>query len=211
VVGGTGLYIEAVLRNYAIPGVPEDRELREKLMAMDRESLEKELAKTAPDLHRTTDIKSKKRIIRSIEIAKYRKLDDKEFPRKPGLPLNPVVLGIVWERQRLKERIKERLNARFQQGMVEEVRRLLDSGISEERLGMLGMEYRHITGFIRGRSDFDKMSAALLHDIEQLSKRQSTYFRGMERRGVPIAWIHEANPEEANEVLKKYRFETFTF
>lgn len=206
-IGGTGLYLEAVLRNYAIPEVPEDTKLRKALMARDKRSLEKELAAGAPDLHQLTDKKSKKRIVRSLEIAKYRKPEMGRHQTRPVPELRPVVLGVVWERQRLKERIRERLAGRFQQGMVGEVKRLLDSGISGERLSMFGMEYRRIAGYLAGNNDFDTMSSALLHDIEQLSKRQSTYFRGMERRGVEIHWIKEANIEEAEEVLSRYSFE----
>jgi tRNA dimethylallyltransferase len=206
-VGGTGLYIEAVLRNYSIPEVPEDAGLREELMARERQELEDELAQCAPDLHRSTDTKSKKRIVRSLEIAKHGKsAADRTQPQEESA-VHPIVLGVVWDRKRLKDRIKERLHARFEQGMVEEVRRLLESGITRERLSMFGMEYKHIAGFLAGESDFKTMFAVLLHDIEQLSKRQSTYFRGMERRGVAMHWINEANLEEAEEVLNSYRFE----
>jgi len=207
VVGGTGLYIEAVLRNYAIPEVPEDPDLRKELMSRDIQALDEELARNAPDLHCSTDRKSKKRIVRSLEIADYRKRNREQHLKSPALELRPVVLGIAWDRQRLKTRIKERLDARFHQGMVEEVRHLLDSGVPEERLSMFGMEYRHIAGFIINGGDFEKMSSALLYDIEQLSKRQSTYFRGMERRGVMVHWINEASLEEAEEVLNRYQFE----
>ena len=205
-VGGTGLYIEAVLRNYAIPEVPEDSLLRKELMSRDKQGLEDELARIAPNLYRSTDKNSKKRIVRSLEIAKYRKSNIIKNPDQIIPLLNPVVLGIVWERERLKDRIKKRLNARFQQGMVEEVKRLLSSGISIERLSMFGMEYKHIARYIINNGDFETMSSALLHDIEQLSKRQATYFRGMERRGVAMHWINEANLEEAEEVLNKYQF-----
>jgi tRNA dimethylallyltransferase len=206
-VGGTGLYIEAVLRNYAIPEVPEDPHLRKELMDRDKHVLEEELARCAPDLYRSTDRKSKKRIVRSLEIAKNRKQNNGQHQKQPVPELRPVVLGIAWDRQRLKARIKERLIARFQQGMVEEVKHLLGSGIAEERLAMFGMEYKHIARFIINGGDFDKMSSALLHDIEQLSKRQSTYFRGMERRGVEVHWINNASEEEALEVLTRYQFE----
>jgi tRNA dimethylallyltransferase len=207
VVGGTGLYIEAVLRNYEIPEVPEDPDLRAELMAMDRRTLDAELAADAPDLYRSTDRKSKKRIVRSLEIAKHRVVDGGKLQKNSAWELRPVVLCVTWERPRLKERIRERLHARFQQGMVEEVRRLLGSGVPEERIAMFGMEYRHIALFLRDKVDFEKMAAALLHDIEQLAKRQSTYFRGMERRGVAMHWIHEASIEEAVEVLSGYQFE----
>lgn len=205
-VGGTGLYIEAVLRNYAIPEVPEDPRLREELMARDKQGLEDELARHAPDLYRATDKNSKKRIVRSLEIAKYRILNIDKNIDQPTPLLHPVVLGIVWDRQHLKDRIKNRLNERFQQGMVEEVKRLLSSGISIDRLSMFGMEYKHIARYIINNGDFETMFSALLHDIEQLSKRQATYFRGMERRGVAMHWINEANLEEAEEVLSKDQF-----
>jgi tRNA dimethylallyltransferase len=208
VVGGTGLYLESVLRNYDIPAIPEDKRLRDELMTRDKQSLKTELARRAPDLHLSTDIKSKKRIVRGLEIAEHRNPAIPHEQKQAYPDLRPVVLGVTWDRQRLKDRINERLTARFQQGMVDEVKRLLETGISAERLSMFGMEYRHIARFIAGTVGFDEMVLALRHDIEQLSKRQSTYFRGMERRGVPVQWVSDADLEQALQILGNYVFES---
>jgi tRNA dimethylallyltransferase len=185
-VGGTGLYIEAVLRNYAIPNVPENPALRAMLMSKDAKALEEELRQTDPALCKKTDLSSKKRIVRSIEIAHaHRDRGDK----RPALRLpeiKPVVLGVVWERPRLRERIRTRLLARLELGMVEEVRRLLDTGIPQERFAMFGMEYKQVARYLRKEVGYEEMVETLLRDIGQLAKRQESYFRGMERRGVAV-------------------------
>ena len=204
VVGGSGLYLEAVLRGFAIPNVPENPVLRQSLMRREKSSLQEELLRLDPALYLSTDLSSKKRIVRSLEIASSS--DSVPQSRPSTTALAPVVLGVVWERRRLAERIAARLRERFEQGMVEEVERLLASGIPRARFALFGMEYKHIARFLGGEIEYAPMVEALERDIRRLAKRQETWFRGMERRGVEIHWVKEANIEEAMEILGLYQF-----
>jgi len=202
VVGGSGLYLEAVLREYALPEVPEHAAFRTEQMQRDRESLTRELAARAPVLYKTTDLKSRKRIVRSLEIARFADPAGRQERMTQTAPaLAPMVLGIAIERSLLRERIAARLTERLDAGMVDEVKRLIDAGISRERLAMFGMEFKHIARYLFGEIDYDTMVLELCRDICRLAKRQETWFRGMERRGVRIHWIKEGNFDEAITVL----------
>jgi tRNA dimethylallyltransferase len=206
IVGGTGLYLEAVLRDYRISAVPEDPHLRNELMTRDKESLENELMRLDPQRFETTDRSSKKRIVRSLEIAlAHATSTGCATPSEPLHPLiDPLVLGVKWERSALKERIWLRLEQRFKQGMVDEVKRLLDSGIPKARFDMFGLEYKYIARYIRNETGFDEMKQELFRAICRFAKRQETWFRGMERRGVPIQWVREGNEKEAMEIAGGY-------
>jgi tRNA dimethylallyltransferase len=116
------------------------------------------------------------------------------------------VLCVSWDREKLRERIRARMLARFEQGMVDEVKRLVSAGISQDRLAMFGMEYKHIGRHLAGAVDYEKMKDDLLQDIRQLAKRQETWFRGMERRGIKVHWVKEADEEEAMRVIGEYSF-----
>jgi tRNA dimethylallyltransferase len=200
VVGGTGLYLEAVLRDYAVPEVPEHAAFRAGQMLRDRESLARELAACAPELYRVTDLNSRKRIVRSLEIARFGDgAPGKTSPQ--AIPLRPLVLCIVVERPVLRERIAARLQARLDAGMVDEVNRLLAAGIPRERLAMFGMEYKQVSRYLSGEVDYGTMVAELCRDICRLAKRQETWFRGMERRGTAMHWIKEGNFDEAMAVI----------
>jgi tRNA dimethylallyltransferase len=205
VVGGSGLYLEAVLRGYAIPEVPENPALRAALMQKEKSALEEELARLDLVRYRATDLSSKKRIVRSLEIAYSQEKHYSPEPDITGPELRPLVIGVVWERARLHERIKERLRARFEQGMVDEVKRLLDAGIPESRFAMFGLEYKHIARYIRGEVDFEDMFAELFQAIRHFAKRQETYFRGMERRGIKIAWVKDGDVGTAMNILARHR------
>lgn len=202
IVGGTGLYIEAVLRNFDIPAIPEDPGYRSELMNKEKSWLKKELYKCAIDLYEKTDLSSKKRIVRALEVAMHRKntIDrcDLQFP-----DLNPLILCTRWDRQELRNRIDARLNERLEQGMVEEVKRLLESGITRSRFSLFGMEYKHIARYLDGEVNYEKMVDDLKTAIHQLAKRQNTWFRGMERRGSMIHWIDNANKETALSIIKQ--------
>jgi tRNA dimethylallyltransferase len=206
VVGGTGLYLEAVLRGYKISAVPEDPKLRSELMTRDKESLEKELMRLDPQRFETTDRSSKKRIVRSLEVALANaKSSGRVAPSEPPYPrIDPLVLGAQWERSALRERIWLRLEQRFEQGMVDEVKRLLDSGIPRARFDMFGLEYKYIARYIRAEIGFDAMKQELFRAICRFAKRQETWFRGMERRGVEIQWVREGNEKEAMEIAGGY-------
>ncbi|MEW6755082.1 MAG: tRNA (adenosine(37)-N6)-dimethylallyltransferase MiaA [Candidatus Latescibacterota bacterium] len=203
-VGGTGLYLEAALRGYRVPDVAADPELRRALMGQPAGELAARLEALAPDLHRRTDLSSHKRIVRALEVALH--VGTGPPARGPvGLPpMRALVLGVRWRRPELRQRIAERLDARLQAGLVEEVEGLLCRGVPPARLEELGMEYRHVARFLRGKLGREEMHRALLADIGRLAKRQETWFRGMERRGVPIHWVERAEVEQAAGIMEAW-------
>jgi tRNA dimethylallyltransferase len=188
-VGGTGLYMESVLRRYRIANVPENPAFRASLADRTREDLEMELRIQDPALAFQTDLSSRKRIIRALEIRASGLPDSIAYSPLPKVDFKFTVFCIAAERQALRERINRRLEARLQAGMVEEVSGLIRAGITPERLRLLGMEYREIADFILGVKDHSQMVKDLQHEIHLLAKRQETYFRGMEKRGVPVNWL----------------------
>lgn len=199
VAGGTGLYLEAVLKRYRIANVPEDVRLRETLDRRDREGLERELRALNPEIASRTDMSSKKRIIRALEVAECARHRPVEYSRLPEREFTFEVFATSLDRPRLRERIDRRLEARLAAGMVEEVAGLLRSGLPPERLQLLGMEYREIGAYLAGGKSREVMVADLRHEIHLLAKRQETYFRGMERRGIPIRWLREGEGVEVME------------
>jgi len=184
--GGTGLYIDAAISGYRLIKVPEDPELREELEQLSMSTLTDMLAGMKP-LHNTTDITDKKRLIRAIEIARYEQAYPDERPAIP--PMKPVVFAIHFQRNELRKRITERLQTRLQDGMVEEVRRLLEQGLNPEQLRFYGLEYRYVTDHVTGNLSHEAMFQKLNTAIHQFAKRQMTWFRRMERKGTPIHWI----------------------
>ena len=188
-VGGSGLYVEAVLRGYRIADVPEDPELRTRLRGIPVDALRERLESLAPELARRTDMTSSKRVIRALEIAAAAGTRGVPCSRPLGLPVRFSVFGIRVARNALRRRIAERVDDRLARGMVDEVRRLREQGLSWQRLDMLGLEYREIARHLRGEAGLAEMRDRLAVRIGQFAKRQDTYFRGMERRGVPIQWI----------------------
>jgi len=200
-VGGSGLYVESVLRGYRIAPVPENEKLREELSGKEKESLSKQLEETDPELFRKTDLKSKKRIIRALEIAFYKR-DNPGFEEgDPVEKIDPLVICTRWDRELLRERIDSRLEQRLARGMVDEVERILKSGIDRKRFSLFGMEYGHIARYIDGDVSYGKMVEDLKHSIHQLAKRQETWFRGMERRGIEVHWIKDADCKEAAAIV----------
>lgn len=200
-VGGTGLYIEAVLKGYNIPNIPENTQLRAELINEEKNELAKRLLELNPAIYKKTDLSSKKRIIRGIEVALS--ADKISFESTSSRITDPLVLCTRWDRVKLKKRIEIRLKERLKQGMIEEVKSLLSSGISAERFALFGMEYKHAARYINGEVDYGTMVDDLLHSIFQLSKRQQTWFRGMEKRGIKIFWIDESNLQDALNVIDK--------
>lgn len=200
--GGSGLYIESVTRNYAIPEVPSNPALRAELEQYSDEYLIGMLKSlTVP--HNTTDYDTRKRLIRAIEIAVYQK----EHPEDAGVfgksnagsensgslasfaPEEVHYIGLSVSREERNARIDRRLDARLQEGMIEEVRCLLDSGLSPEDLIYYGLEYKFVTLYLTGQMSYDEMRSRLAIAIHQFAKRQMTWFRGMERRGIHIDWV----------------------
>lgn len=191
--GGTGMYIEAVTRGYKLIAVPVNHELRKKLGTKSLKELEIILA-SYKTLHNTTDIDTRKRAIRAIEIEEYytRHPDtDKSYPE-----IIPVYLGIACDRDIRRQRITQRLDQRLREGMIEEVKGLLNEGISPEDLIYYGLEYKYITRYLTGELDFETMVQKLNIAIHQFAKRQMTWFRKMERQGIPIHWIDSEWPME---------------
>jgi tRNA dimethylallyltransferase len=184
--GGTGLYLDAVLRGYRMVPVPEDPLLRDRLAAEGMEALKKRLLDLCPELHNSTDLKDRSRLIRAIEIARE---SGGRRQAEPHALISPLVIGIRFPREELRRRITARLEARLAAGMVDEVRGLHERGVPWQRLEALGLEYRYIGLHLQGRLTFEEMFATLNTKIHQFAKRQETWFRGMERKGVPIRWI----------------------
>lgn len=184
--GGSGLYVESVLKGYRLLPVPENPVLRAELEEKSLEELTAILA-TYKQLHNNTDTDSKKRAIRAIEIEEYYlscPVEERSFPR-----LNALVVGMSVDREIRRERISRRLRERLEQGMVDEVRALLDSGVTSEQLVYYGLEYKFLTLYLTGAMGYDEMVRALEIAIHQFAKRQMTWFRGMEKRGGPIRWV----------------------
>lgn len=195
--GGTGMYLEAVLRRYRIANVPENPGLRAGLMARSREDLEAELIRKDPALAAKSDLSSAKRIVRALEVWEAGRSHPVEYSRMPERDFAFTVFGTRMDRAELRARIDARLEARLAAGMVEEVEGLLRRGVSRERMQVLGMEYREITAYLTGSATREEMIANLRHEIHLLAKRQETYFRGMERRGVPITWLEPGQGADA--------------
>jgi tRNA dimethylallyltransferase len=202
VVGGTGLYLESVLRDYRMPPVPENAVLREGLKGQGMEELAARLLHLNPFLHNTTDLTGRDRLIRAIEIAEHTfKHGQGEEIERPDIV--PLVIGVRWERSVLRERITKRLKERLEQGMIEEVQQLHDSGIPWERLDEMGLEYRYVSLYLRGDLAYEEMFRTLNTRIHQFAKRQDTWFRGMERRGITIHWIEGADEAALMVLIKK--------
>ena len=186
-VGGTGLYIESVLKGYRLVPVPENKELRESLSGKSLEELADILSKYKK-LHNSTDIDTAKRAIRAIEIEDYyqkNEVDARQFPH-----FNSLIIGVDISRELRREKISKRLRQRLDEGMVDEVRSLLNSGLTPDDLIYYGLEYKYLTLYVTGALTFDEMCSQLEVAIHQFAKRQMTWFRGMERRGFTISWIN---------------------
>ena len=184
--GGTGMYLESVLRGYRLVEVPENRELREALADKSLEELTTMLS-GYKQLHNTTDVDTCKRAIRAIEIEEYYRANDvniREFPE-----IKSLTIGLDVSREVRRERITRRLHERLSEGMVDEVKGILASGVAPEDLIYYGLEYKYLTLYVIGELTYDEMVSQLEIAIHQFAKRQMTYFRGMERRGVPIHWL----------------------
>ena len=189
--GGSGLYVESVLKGYRLLPVPENPTLRATLEEKSLEELTALLA-TYKQLHNNTDTDSKKRAIRAIEIEEYYRtcpVEERYFPQ-----INALTVGVMVDREVRRERISRRLRERLDNGMVEEVKGLLDRGLEPEQLIYYGLEYKYLTLYLTGAMAYDDMVAGLEIAIHQFAKRQMTWFRGMEKRGVAIHWLDASRP-----------------
>ena len=204
--GGTGLYIEAVLKGYHLSPVPQNQELRNRLEGKTLTELTQMLTelkqKTGSNMHNTTDVDSCQRAIRAIEIETYN--IEHPTPRRELPPVDSIIIGIDIDRELRREKITRRLKARLDEGMVDEVKALLEEGISPEDLIYYGLEYKFVTEYLMGQTSYDEMFTRLEIAIHQFAKRQMTWFRGMERRGFKIHWIDATLPmDEKIEIIKQ--------
>lgn len=189
--GGSGLYVESVLRGYSLPNVPINHTLRKKYEAYSLEEL-KGVLESYKALHNTTDVDNVRRAIRAIEIEDYKQnqeVKDKEYP-----PLRSLTIGVGIGRDLRRERISSRLRARLDEGMIDEVKNILERGVNPEDLIYYGLEYKFVTQYVIGEISKEEMIEKLEIAIHQFSKRQMTWFRGMEKRGIAIHWIDSQLP-----------------
>ena len=204
--GGSGLYLEAVLRGYRMAPVPENKQLRQSLegktLAELTEMLDGIKSRKGQKMHNTTDVDTAKRAIRAIEIELYQ--DEHPEETEDIQPVDSLVIGLQIDVEQRRERITRRLKARFDEGMADEIRRIIDSGVAPEDLIYYGLEYKYVTEYVIGQRDFEETFRLLEIAIHQFAKRQMTWFRGMERRGVSIHWIDSSLPMEdkINEIKK---------
>lgn len=196
--GGTGLYIEAVLKGYHLSPVPQNPELRARLEDKSLEELtvmlEELKRKNGSVMHNVTDVDSCQRAIRAIEIESYNL--EHPMPLRELPAIQSLIIGVNIDRELRREKITRRLKARLDEGMVDEIRSLLDSGIPAEDLIYYGLEYKYLTEYVIGHLTYDEMFRQLEIAIHQFAKRQMTWFRGMERRGFTIHWIDAMQPME---------------
>ena len=202
--GGTGMYIEAVVKGYQLADAPIDPDFRQRMEAYSDEELTERLASLIK-LHNHTDTETRDRLLRALEIQEYHLQHPDEYPHMPEM--EHLIIGVSYPRAQVIERIGIRLRQRLEEGMVEEVQRLLDSGVPSERLLRYGLEYKHVTRYLRGDCSYEEMYENLYTDIRRFSKRQMTWFRRMERQGIPIHWIDGTQPmeEKVQEVLRLFR------
>ena len=204
--GGSGLYLEAVLRGYRMAPVPENKQLRQSLEGKSLAELTDMLndikSRKGQKMHNTTDVDTAKRAIRAIEIELYQ--DEHPEETEDIQPVDSLVIGLQIDVEQRRERITRRLKARFDEGMADEIRRIIDSGVAPEDLIYYGLEYKYVTEYVIGQRDFEETFRLLEIAIHQFAKRQMTWFRGMERRGVAIHWIDSSLPmkDKINEIKK---------
>lgn len=189
--GGSGLYVESVLKGYSLVNVPENKELRSKYADYSLQALT-QILESYKTLHNKTDVDTVQRAIRAIEIEEYKKahsLEQNEFP-----PLNSLVIGVDIDRELRRKKISDRLKARLEDGMIEEIKDILSQGVKPEDLIYYGLEYKYVTLYILGQLSYEDMYSQLEIAIHQFAKRQMTWFRGMEKRGTYIHWINAELP-----------------
>lgn len=198
--GGTGMYLDAALRGYRMIPVPENPAVRAELESLSQDQLAQLLLNLRPGQHNSSDLLDRQRTLRAIEIARHERehAEALPFPR-----IDPLIIGIRWERSELRRRITERLSQRLDEGMIEEVEQLHRSGIPWERLDYYGLEYRFIGAHLRGQLSRTELFSRLNSAIHNFAKRQETWFRRMEHHGITINWVNGAgNPiEEAKKLI----------
>ena len=210
VVGGTGMYLDAIIRDYKLVNLQEDKVLHEELESTPLEVLCERLLKEQPDLHVKADLQEKERVIKAIEIIEAKKRgNDTTSDYRPKI--NPFIIGTTIDREQLWQNISIRLKERLEEGKIDEVRSIHDDGISWERLEKLGLEYRYCSLFLQGKiASKDELFEQLFIAIRQFSKRQQTWFRMMEKKGVKIHWLEpESKEARINQALQLISKESF--
>lgn len=198
--GGTGLYLDSILRSYDMKKVSSDEEFLTHLNSLTMEELRAMLLGLNPKVHNTTDLLDKSRIIDAIMVAKGSPEDDTFF----RLNIDPLVLGIYLDREVIKQRITARLKKRLAEGMIDEVKKLVDNGLSYGKLDFFGLEYRFIGQYLKGDLNYNDMFQKLNSAIHNFAKRQMTWFRKMEREGVNIHWIEGPDFEKAASLIEQH-------
>lgn len=193
ICGGTGMYLEAVLKGYKLIKVPVNEALRGELEKQEHAVLIERLL-SYKKVHNTTDTQNRKRLIRAIEIADYYEQNPEEDSYYPEI--NSLIVGIKYDRDSRRRRITERLKARLEEGMIDEVRSLIDEGVDTETLIYYGLEYKFLTKYLLNEISYDQMFSGLETAIHQFSKRQMTWFRKMERDGFKIQWLDGYMPDD---------------
>lgn len=201
--GGTGLYIESVLRCYHLSDVPQNYELRKELENYSDDELTEKL-KTYISLHNNTDTETRERLLRAIEIQDYQAKYPQSYVELPQI--DSIVIGVSYPRDMVMDNIRRRLKQRLEGGMIDEVESLLNSGVSAERLIRYGLEYKYLTLYLQGAISYSDMFEKLNIAIRQFAKRQMTWFRRMERNGVDIHWIDGTMPldDKTDKICKLY-------
>ncbi len=202
--GGTGLYVESIVRGYELSTAPVNESFRQSIAEQSDEELTARLAALVK-LHNHTDTETRERLVRALEIAEYRQQHPEDHVILP--PMRHLIIGVQYPRDMVVQRIGVRLQQRLEGGMIEEVQCLIDRGVPVERLLRYGLEYKHVTRYLLQQCSYQEMFDNLYTDIRRFSKRQMTWFRRMERNGVSIHWIDGTKPldEKADEVLELYR------
>jgi tRNA dimethylallyltransferase len=201
ICGGTGLYLDAILKKYSYSAIPVDNDLRAKLITLPHDELLKIFNTYENEFSKMADISSSKRLIRAIEISEY--LNHHELPKTDFPELHPLIYCIKSDRDERRKRISARLTHRIKNGMIEEVNTLIKSGHSAEKLQFLGLEYKYVTLYIVGILSYNEMFSQLETAIQQFAKRQMTWFRKMEREGQNINWIAQDYPIQ--NIIKNYK------
>ena len=195
VVGGTGLYLDALLKRYRLVAAPENSVLRAELAVLDLEDLRQRLFSLRPEQHNRTDLDNRERLLRAIEVAEAERTAG-EQPAPPNI--KPLVFGIRWPRELLRQRIRTRLRQRLEEGMIAEVETLVSQGVSHDVLDYYGLEYRYVSSYLLGSLNRNDMEQKLYSAICQFAKRQETWFRRMEKQGADIIWLSgESDPVTA--------------
>lgn len=203
--GGTGLYIESVIRGYQLSPVPQNQQLRDRLEGRSLEELTQMLEQlkkqTGTTMHNTTDVDSPQRAIRAIEIETYNLQHPTQRRQFPAIP--SIIFGLDINRETRRQRISQRLRQRLDNGMIDEIRQILASGVSPDDLMYYGLEYKFVTLYVIGQLSYEQMVHDLEIAIHQFAKRQMTWFRGMERRGLHIHWMDASQPltQNINQIL----------